>query len=142
MFTAPRVLIVVSTLLSVSLIAAEVDVQERRVDISLGESLTIVLEPDPSGALVPKQSDGTAAGQPSVSLTMTSMGGSRMLKIQNGYSKTLVLSASMCITSRNKCVPTSILPVRPRLIGFELWNDPIDMLRLSGFRFEAESNAK
>ncbi|MFV0531428.1 MAG: hypothetical protein ACK5MD_08305 [Flavobacteriales bacterium] len=59
-----------------------------------------------------------------------------MLKVKNPFEKSLRYDAMMYIVGRNEWIETSIIPVRPKLMTFEMWNDAIITLVLSKWRLE------
>jgi len=48
-----------------------------------------------------------------------------MLTVKNPFEKQLTYEALMYINGGSEWIPTSIIPVRPRLASFEFWNDVI-----------------
>jgi hypothetical protein len=53
-----------------------------------------------------------------------------MLKVKNPFDKTLSYKAMMFIVGHDKWIKTSIMPVRPKLLGYETWNETIITLVL------------
>jgi hypothetical protein len=58
-----------------------------------------------------------------------------MLKVMNPFEEKLLYSARMYVVGNDKWVRTSIVPVMPKLIGFETWTDTIISLALSNWKF-------
>ncbi|WP_298514607.1 hypothetical protein [uncultured Kordia sp.] len=59
-----------------------------------------------------------------------------MLKVDNPFEKALRYKALMYINGRTEWIPTSIIPVRPKLSSFEVWNDVILSLVLVEWKLE------
>ncbi|WP_213278305.1 hypothetical protein [Chryseobacterium indologenes] len=59
-----------------------------------------------------------------------------MLQVSNPFDKNLLYDATMYTVEESKWVETSILPVKPKLAGFELWNDVIITLVLHNWRLQ------
>lgn len=59
-----------------------------------------------------------------------------MLQVSNPFDKNLLYDAMMYTVGKSQWVETSILPVKPKLIGFELWNDVIITLVLHDWRLQ------
>lgn len=59
-----------------------------------------------------------------------------MLIVKNPFSKKLIYNANMYIVGHNKWISTSIMPIMPNLVGYEMWNDVIITLSLDKWRFE------
>lgn len=59
-----------------------------------------------------------------------------MLQVSNPFDKNLLYDATMYTVKEPKWVETSILPIKPKLIGFELWNDVIITLVLHDWRLQ------
>lgn len=53
-----------------------------------------------------------------------------MLKVTNPFSKELSYGALMFIVGNDHLLETSIVPIRPGLEGYEMWNDVIISLVL------------
>lgn len=58
------------------------------------------------------------------------------LQVSNPFNKTLHYDAMMYIVGKDRWINTSIIPVRPKLKGFEMWNDVIITLVLDNWRLE------
>ena len=61
-----------------------------------------------------------------------------MLKVKNPFGKFLNYKAQMFILGRNDWIPTSIIPVYPKISSFEIWNDIILSLVLMEWRLETK----
>ncbi len=59
-----------------------------------------------------------------------------MLKVTNPFNRKLNYNALMFIVGGNKWISTSIIPIQPNLMNFEMWNDVIISLVLEKWRFE------
>lgn len=59
-----------------------------------------------------------------------------MLQVTNPFDKKLNYNAMMYIVGNNKWISTSIIPIQPNLMNFEMWNDVIITLVLEKWRFE------
>jgi len=59
-----------------------------------------------------------------------------MLKVTNPFNRKLNYNAMMYIVGNNKWISTSIIPIQPNLMNFEMWNDVIITLVLEKWRFE------
>jgi hypothetical protein len=59
-----------------------------------------------------------------------------MLKVTNPFDKKLNYNSMMYIVGNNKWISTSIIPIQPNLMNFEMWNDVIITLLLEKWRFE------
>ena len=59
-----------------------------------------------------------------------------ILKVINPFDKKLNYNAMMYIVGNNKWISTSIIPIQPNLMNFEMWNDVIITLVLEKWRFE------
>ena len=58
------------------------------------------------------------------------------LSVKNPFNKTLKYEALMYIKGRKEWIQTSIIPIRPKLVNFELWNDVIFSLVLVEWKIE------
>ena len=58
------------------------------------------------------------------------------LTVKNPFDKILKYEALMYINGGTKWIPTSIIPIRPNLVNFELWNDVILSLVLLEWEIE------
>jgi len=58
------------------------------------------------------------------------------LSVKNPFDKTLKYEALMYINGRTEWIPTSIIPIRPNLVNYELWNDVILSLVLVEWKIE------
>lgn len=59
-----------------------------------------------------------------------------MLSVKNPFDKTLKYEALMYINGGTEWIATSIIPVRPNLVNYELWNDVILSLVLVEWKIE------
>ncbi len=59
-----------------------------------------------------------------------------MLSVKNPFDKTLKYEALMYINGGTEWIPTSIIPIRPNLVNYELWNDVILSLVLVEWKIE------
>jgi hypothetical protein len=59
-----------------------------------------------------------------------------MLSVKNPFDKTLKYEALMYINGGTEWIPTSIIPIRPNLVNYELWNDVILSLVLLEWKIE------
>lgn len=59
-----------------------------------------------------------------------------MLSVKNPFDKTLKYEALMYINGGTEWIPTSIIPIKPNLINYELWNDVILSLVLVEWKIE------
>lgn len=59
-----------------------------------------------------------------------------VLKVTNPFDRKLNYNAMMYIVGHNKWISTSIIPIQPNLMNFEMWNDVIITLVLEKWRFE------
>lgn len=58
------------------------------------------------------------------------------LKVSNPFNKNLMYDAMMYIVGKNEWIETSILPIKPKLRNFEMWNDAIITLLLDNWRLQ------
>lgn len=61
-----------------------------------------------------------------------------MLTVKNPFDKIMTYDAHMFIVGRNDFLETSILPIRPKLTNFEMWNDIIITLVLENWKWTTE----
>ncbi len=59
-----------------------------------------------------------------------------MLKVENPFDKELNYKALMFIVGNDKWLRTSIIPVQPKLIGYETWKDVIISLVLKDWKLK------
>lgn len=59
-----------------------------------------------------------------------------MLQVSNPFNSNLNYDAMMYIVGKNRWIKTSIIPIKPKLKNFEMWNDPIITLVLNNWRLE------
>lgn len=59
-----------------------------------------------------------------------------MLIVKNPFNRKLTYNANMYIVGHSKWIPTSIIPIRPNIVGYETWSDVIITLALDKWRFE------
>lgn len=59
-----------------------------------------------------------------------------MLKVLNPFSANLVYKAHIYLLKQKKWVETDVLPVRPKIAGYETWHDIIITIALSGWKLE------
>ena len=59
-----------------------------------------------------------------------------MLEIENPFDKKLEYEAQMYLMNHNKWVVTDVLPIQPNLSSYELWNDIIVTIALTGWKFK------
>jgi hypothetical protein len=108
------------------------------LSIGLGEIVTARVTPE--GRFIElSRAQGEGQGEraaDTVRFTFSNMGGQRMLRVENGYGRAFVYRARAFV--RGGSANTSICPVMPRIMGMEIWGDPIDRLELREPRlFEA-----
>ncbi|MFD2144104.1 hypothetical protein [Mucilaginibacter antarcticus] len=60
-----------------------------------------------------------------------------ILKVYNPFSKNLVYKAHISIINTDGWKSTSIAPVLPKLLSYELWPDIIGSILLQGFKLES-----
>jgi hypothetical protein len=112
------------------------------IQMKPGDKIVLLLTPDDKGGLTSQVITDDPGEQPIVTLNFIKDGSDRMLRVRNGYSKTLRFEAIMCVGPRNKCSRTNILPVLPNLTSLESWNDPITVLMLSNFKLTNEHETR
>ncbi|MEM0518681.1 MULTISPECIES: hypothetical protein [Aequorivita] len=61
-----------------------------------------------------------------------------MLTVKNPFDKTMTYDARMFIVGREELLKTSIIPIRPKLTNFEMWNDVIITLILDNWEWTAK----
>ena len=61
-----------------------------------------------------------------------------MLTVKNPFDKIMTYNARMFIVGRDDLLTTSIIPIRPNLTNFEVWNDVIITLILDNWKWTAE----
>ncbi|WP_346883740.1 hypothetical protein [uncultured Algibacter sp.] len=61
-----------------------------------------------------------------------------MLEVKNPFNKILTYRAHMAIVGVKRWIPTSTVPIRPKLTTFELWNDVIITLVLDNWKLSNE----
>ncbi|MBL3549440.1 MULTISPECIES: hypothetical protein [Chryseobacterium] len=59
-----------------------------------------------------------------------------LLQVKNPFNISLMYDAMMYIVGDTRWIKTSIIPVKPQLQSFEMWNDPIISLVLDNWRLE------
>jgi len=59
-----------------------------------------------------------------------------MLEVKNPFNKELNYDAMMFIVGHKDWIKTSIIPIKPKLMNFEMWNDVIITLVLSNWRIK------
>ena len=59
-----------------------------------------------------------------------------MLEVKNPFNKELDYDAMMYIVGHNNWIKTSIIPIKPKLMNFEMWNDVIITLVLNNWRIQ------
>jgi hypothetical protein len=59
-----------------------------------------------------------------------------VLQVSNPFDSNLLYDATMYTVGEPKWVETSILPIKPKLTGFELWNDVIITIVLHNWRLQ------
>ena len=57
------------------------------------------------------------------------------LTVKNPFNKSMTYEAHMFIVGREELLPTSIIPIRPKLTNFEMWNDVIISLVLDNWKW-------
>ena len=57
-----------------------------------------------------------------------------MLTVKNPFNKILTYKAHMAIIGEKKWIPTSIVPIQPKLSNFEIWNDVIITLIMDNWK--------
>ncbi len=58
-----------------------------------------------------------------------------MLKITNPFNERLIYKATMFVLKAKRWVPTDVMPVEPKLDGFETWPDIITSIALGNWAF-------
>ena len=58
-----------------------------------------------------------------------------MLTVKNPFDKIMTYDARMFIVGRDELLTTSIIPIRPKLTNFEMWNDVIITLVLDNWKW-------
>ncbi|WP_124981478.1 hypothetical protein [Nonlabens xiamenensis] len=61
-----------------------------------------------------------------------------MLTVKNPFNKIMTYDARMFIVGRDELLKTSIIPIRPKLTNFEMWNDVIITLILDNWKWTSE----
>jgi len=61
---------------------------------------------------------------------------SMMLKVNNPFNRKLSYKAFMSVVGSNRWTATSIIPVEPKIGGYEMWNDVIVSLALDKWKLE------
>jgi hypothetical protein len=59
-----------------------------------------------------------------------------VLEVKNPFDKELSYDAMMYIVGNNNWMKTSIIPIKPKLMNFEMWNDVIITLVLNNWRIK------
>lgn len=59
-----------------------------------------------------------------------------ILSVKNPFDFELNYDAMMYVFGNDKWINTSIIPIKPKLLGYEMWNDLIITLVLSDWRIE------
>jgi hypothetical protein len=59
-----------------------------------------------------------------------------ILKVQNPFDAKLEYKAHIYLLKQKRWVETDVLPVRPKIIGFETWHDIIVTIALSGWKLQ------
>jgi hypothetical protein len=57
-----------------------------------------------------------------------------LLSVTNPFDKQLIYDAHMFIIGNDRWLETSIIPILPKLVGYEMWNDIIVSLVLDNWR--------
>ncbi len=61
-----------------------------------------------------------------------------LLTVKNPFDKIMTYDAYMFVVGQDKLLKTSILPIKPKLTNFEMWNDVIITLALDNWKWTSE----
>jgi hypothetical protein len=64
--------------------------------------------------------------------------GSMILSVMNPFDKNLIYDAKMYVLGGTEWIPTSIIPIMPKLTNFELWNDIILSLVIDNWKLTSD----
>ncbi|KOS05052.1 hypothetical protein AM493_02645 [Flavobacterium akiainvivens] len=59
-----------------------------------------------------------------------------LLSVKNPFGKYLAYNAAMYIVGHDEWIDTSIIPVYPKIVGYEMWNDVIISIVLHSWRLQ------
>jgi hypothetical protein len=124
----------IALLLSLCLAALPAAAQQAApsptLSIAPGETVTVRIGEDGRFTEL-RRGRGDAQGEraaDTIRFSFSNMGGQRMLSVENGYGRAFAYRARIFVGRR--AANTSICPVMPRIMGMEMWGDPIDRLEL------------
>lgn len=110
-------------------------VKENVLQIYPGEHLFIEVETSKKGITSMKVVKENLNPKKTIEVSFDQLGEERkhegmMLQVTNPFSKELSYGALMFIVGNDNLLKTSIVPVAPKLSGYEMWNDVIISLVL------------
>jgi hypothetical protein len=122
--------------LSASTLAATLDPSkiEDKVDIKLGEKLTVQFEVQGHSLKKPKIVERPDPKRPNLTLDFGKHGEDLILHIQNPFPQSLQMRCLMRLKGQQGYVETNILSIPAKVGDFEGWRDPIEELVLFDFR--------
>ncbi len=108
------------------------------LQISRNDNRYFEAEYDSKNILRFKEVPGIADSSKTLSIQFTGSESGTMLKIFNPFSEQLMYKAELYSYKKKDYIPTSTIPVYPKLISYETWPYKIDKIRLTGFRLVKE----
>ena len=105
-----------------------------KVTIAVGKKLFVQFERKGEVLTRPKVVEAASKEPPTVSFNFIKQGDMLILATENPFSKDFKFRALMRVEGRKALAETSIVPVKPKLVNFELWQDPIEELILFDFK--------
>jgi hypothetical protein len=105
-----------------------------KVTIGLGKKLAVQFQRDGDSLSRPKVVEKLTDDPPTLSLDFRKQGDNLMLVSKNPFRKDLKFRAGARLKGHKEYFETSIVPVKAGLLGFELWQDPIEELVLFDFK--------
>jgi hypothetical protein len=107
---------------------------KEKVSITPGKSLIVQFQQHGDVLRQPRIVDKADRSSPHIFFDLKKEDGMLILSIKSGCEKTVRLRALMRLKGDNRYIETSMLPLMPKLTGFESWQDPIEELVLFEFK--------
>lgn len=116
-------------------------VKENVLQIYPGEKLYIEVETKKSTIVSMKSVKENLNPKKTIEIEFTQKTKARthqqmMLKVKNPFKQKLKYEAMMFIVGQDQWLKTSIIPVEPKLLGYESWNDVIITLVLNNWQLK------
>lgn len=100
---------------------------EAEIKDGIIESMKVVKENKNPSKTIEIELSQNAEGRKNTGMT---------LEVSNPFDKRLTYNALMYMLGKNEWTETSVIPVRPKLKSFEMWNDVIITLVLDDWKLE------